>query len=72
MSQVNQEVGLGRTRPAAGVIRGFRDVTSRLAVWDARRRFRHELAHLDAHLLDDIGLTPGQVAAERAKPFWRA
>jgi uncharacterized protein YjiS (DUF1127 family) len=43
-----------------------------LRVWRERSRMRAELAQFDAHLLDDIGLTLRQVAAESDKPFWRA
>jgi uncharacterized protein YjiS (DUF1127 family) len=38
--------------------------------WAARARQRRDLAELDAHLLKDIGVTPGQAAREAAKPFW--
>jgi len=41
-----------------------------LARWFARSGQRHDLAALDAHLLKDIGVTPGQAAREVAKPFW--
>lgn len=40
--------------------------------WAARARQRRDLAELDAHLLKDIGVTPGQAAREAAKPFWIA
>jgi uncharacterized protein YjiS (DUF1127 family) len=33
---------------------------------------RQALAALEAHRLDDIGLTREDVARETAKPFWRA
>ncbi|MBL8662167.1 MAG: DUF1127 domain-containing protein [Candidatus Odyssella sp.] len=38
--------------------------------WAARARQRRDLADLDAHLLKDIGVTPGQAVRESAKPFW--
>lgn len=38
--------------------------------WLARSRQRRDLAALDAHLLRDIGVTPGEAAREAAKPFW--
>lgn len=34
------------------------------------RRQRARLAHLDPHLLRDIGLTAEQAAAEAARPVW--
>ncbi|MGO4736619.1 DUF1127 domain-containing protein [Bosea sp. 2KB_26] len=47
---------------------------SLLAVWRWRIRFRWELARKaqeNPRLINDIGLTRRQVAAEIAKPFWR-
>jgi uncharacterized protein YjiS (DUF1127 family) len=41
-----------------------------LARWFARSRQRRDLAALDAHLLKDIGVTPGQARREASKPFW--
>jgi uncharacterized protein YjiS (DUF1127 family) len=42
-----------------------------VARWDHRRRGRHALARLDAHILTDIGLTPDRARDEVEKPFWR-
>jgi uncharacterized protein YjiS (DUF1127 family) len=36
-----------------------------------RRRERAMLAHLDPHLLRDIGLPPETAKEEAEKPFWR-
>lgn len=36
-----------------------------------RRRDRTRLAHLDAHLLRDIGMDPQEARRECAKPFWQ-
>lgn len=36
-----------------------------------RHRERQSLAHLDAHLLRDIGLTADEVRQETSKPFWQ-
>jgi uncharacterized protein YjiS (DUF1127 family) len=41
-----------------------------LRTWLIRRRQRRALGDLDDHLLRDIGLTPAEVARERAKRFW--
>lgn len=41
---------------------------SLIAVW----RQRQHLARLDSHLLDDIGVTPAEAAAEVARPIWDA
>ena len=38
----------------------------------ARRRDRQRLAHLDVHLLRDIGVDAQDAQAECAKPFWKA
>jgi uncharacterized protein YjiS (DUF1127 family) len=61
--------------PFAGTERRWRQTAiahlrHRLALWFARSRQRRDLAELDAHLLKDIGVTPGQAAREAAKPFW--
>jgi uncharacterized protein YjiS (DUF1127 family) len=46
-----------------------------IATWEERKRLRWELEQMskdNPHLIDDIGLTRGQVEAEIAKPFWQA
>ena len=40
------------------------------AAW-RRRRSRHSLAGLDAHMLKDIGITYAEAETEANKPFWR-
>ena len=43
--------------------------------WEERKRFRWELdemARVNPHLIDDIGLTKDELEAEIAKPFWKA
>lgn len=42
-----------------------------LKVWMHRSRTRAALGELDAHLLDDAGITPAEAYREGAKPFWR-
>jgi uncharacterized protein YjiS (DUF1127 family) len=54
-----------RARPGL-VARVTRAVTAALT----RRRDRQLLAHLDAHLLRDIGLSSEEAQTECAKPFW--
>ncbi len=49
----------------------WRYLVQTIACWLGRSRQRHDLAHLDEHLLRDIGVTPRQAASEAAKPFWR-
>jgi uncharacterized protein YjiS (DUF1127 family) len=39
--------------------------------WDARFRARRALAVLPPERRADLGLTPAEIAAEAAKPFWR-
>jgi uncharacterized protein YjiS (DUF1127 family) len=44
------------------------------ALWQARVLLRRQLARMargNPYLIEDIGLTRAQVAAEIAKPFWR-
>ena len=50
----------------------LRLVARKLYLWIARGEQRHDLARLDEHLLNDIGVTPSEAAREAAKPFWRA
>ena len=47
-------------------------VFATLLVWQMRARQRARLAGMEAHRLDDMGLTPEQARHEAAKPFWRA
>jgi uncharacterized protein YjiS (DUF1127 family) len=39
--------------------------------WETRRQTRRDLARLDPHLLNDIGLTSRLAGSECEKPFWR-
>ena len=39
--------------------------------WIRRSQERRMLLQMSAHMLDDIGLTPGDVANEGAKFFWQ-
>ena len=39
--------------------------------WIRRSQERRVLLQMNAHMLDDIGLTPGDVANESAKFFWQ-
>lgn len=41
-----------------------------LTRWEERRRTRKQLAKLESHLLDDIGVSPFQAKTEAKKPFW--
>lgn len=42
-----------------------------LRLWRTRRQSRLALSRLDARLLDDCGLTPGEAMREASRPFWR-
>ena len=42
-----------------------------LRQWSRRHHERTELAKLDARMLADIGLTPGEADFLANKPFWR-
>ena len=48
------------------------EVSSTLNVWAARSRDRRHLATLSDRMLDDIGLSRAQVAAETDKYFWQS
>lgn len=43
-----------------------------IATWQQRYELRRHLLEMDAHLLDDIGMSREQAEREAAKPFWRA
>ncbi|HLQ17974.1 MAG TPA: DUF1127 domain-containing protein [Tabrizicola sp.] len=55
-----------RTRPGL-----FARVVTAFSIAVTRRRDRNRLAHLDAHLLRDIGMDPQEARRECAKPFWQ-
>ena len=40
-------------------------------IWMQRSRQRKQLARLDKHLLEDIGLTKEMATKEIKKPFWK-
>lgn len=42
-----------------------------LQLWMARHHQRKQLAQLDTHQLNDIGLEWADVKAEIQKPFWK-
>ena len=46
-------------------------IVATLVDWRRRVQFRRHLAHLDDHLLDDIGIDRQTANAEIRKPFWR-
>lgn len=61
--------------PVGPASRRLATLRSIIATWEERKRFRWDLeqmAKANPHLIDDIGLTRRQVAAEIAKPFWQA
>jgi len=47
-------------------------VRATLLAWSDRCERRHAALTINARTLADIGLTPGHVTFETAKPFWRA
>ncbi|KRW60866.1 DUF1127 domain-containing protein [Pseudomonas sp. TTU2014-080ASC] len=46
-------------------------IFSAIVQWRRRAISRRQLAHLDARLLADAGITEAQRQAELSKPFWR-
>ena len=40
--------------------------------WLRRARDRRDLARLDPHLIEDVGVSRAWLEAETSKPFWRA
>jgi uncharacterized protein YjiS (DUF1127 family) len=57
------------SRPAGRI--GWHAIVRWLRTARGRRRQRIDLAALDDHLLQDIGLTRDVARAEVAKPWWR-
>ncbi len=47
-------------------------VRAAFALWRRRARERSELAAMNAHDLQDIGISRAQAEFEIRKPFWRA
>jgi len=45
-------------------------IASTAMLWQQRARSRAHLRELEAHLLDDIGMSPVQRDREAHKPFW--
>lgn len=60
------------TRPAAPGPRRRRPLLLRLLDALALARSRRALAHLDDHLLSDIGLSRAEAEAEAIRPVWDA
>ena len=53
-------------------VEAFGVATAKLVqTWIRRSQERRMLLQMSAHMLDDIGLTPGDVANESAKFFWQ-
>jgi uncharacterized protein YjiS (DUF1127 family) len=42
-----------------------------IAKWEERRQTRKALKHLDAHLLDDVGLSRADARRELNRRFWQ-
>ena len=53
-------------------IEGFAaTVKESISLWVRRSQERRVLSQMNQHMLDDIGLTVGQVQREAAKYFWQ-
>lgn len=74
MSRVMQNrsssvIGAARRQQRSGsALRRLADVVT---VWTLRRRTRRTLSELDAHLLEDIGITEADARYEAHRPFWQ-
>jgi uncharacterized protein YjiS (DUF1127 family) len=67
MSKIERSI----TAPLPPVSRVAFAVAQAVLNWETRRQTRRDLARLDPHLLQDIGLTPRLADCECQKPFWR-
>ena len=54
------------------LVQYLQNFLSLVPVWIERHRSRNELAQLNAHMINDIGLSPSDVERELSKPFWVA
>ena len=54
------------------LIKFFTRILDNIWLWQQRAQQRHHLQQLNDTMLKDIGLTRADIAAEAAKPFWRA
>lgn len=53
-------------------LRGRKTLVSRVFLFLSIWRERKKLAHLDAHLLEDIGVSEAQAKQEASRPVWDA
>ena len=56
--------------PAQALMQAVIKAAATLSYWQGRAEQRHRLAELDAHALQDIGISRNQALAEARKPFW--
>ncbi|SIS89629.1 DUF1127 domain-containing protein [Phaeovulum vinaykumarii] len=61
-----------RTAPASAPVKLAAALVRMAETWHTRLRSRQALAHLDAHLLKDIGLDREHAQIEARRPFWLA
>ena len=47
------------------------ELIAKVKLFAMREHGRRQLAELDAHLLEDIGVDPIDAAIEASKPFWK-
>ena len=80
---VNSAANVVATRQSAPVIGGDLDFVAQLArapsavfgtllTWQMRANQRTRLAEMEAHRLEDMGISSDEARREAAKPFWRA
>jgi len=69
----NHHNNISRYLPICEAPKGFsvRQTIAKITFWTNRSRQRKQLAHLDARMLADIGITAEQAIIETAKPFWK-
>ncbi|MDH3703313.1 MAG: DUF1127 domain-containing protein [Alphaproteobacteria bacterium] len=70
--KAHADTSFAAARPSQSLTEWVSPLGQILGTWHRRATQRHALARLDDHLLKDIGLDRQSVAAEIAKPFWRA
>jgi uncharacterized protein YjiS (DUF1127 family) len=61
--------------PALALASPIASLRTTLATWQARRRYRKDLARLlkvGTYMIRDVGLKPEEALREIGKPFWEA
>lgn len=62
---------VGRDDPVAMLKKRLGNLVTLIACWRARAVQRRQLLDLDAHLLEDVGISRAEALEHGQRPFWR-